>query len=259
VANDLSPPPTLPETLDHAAIMRLIREREGAFRQSPVAVPADGAFHPRATVAKIQPEPRPEARPEPRPVPAAAEQRDDFVPAPPIPQLDIDAMLAEARAEGRAEALAESRAAVAEGVARTRAEGVAEGRAAAEAEFAAARDAFVATAAALSRADAAAVEALQSVMEAAILRLASDRAGQAIDTSPAAFVARVATLARSLGQAASALEVRLHPADLAAIAPHLDGCAGLSGATLKADLTLSRGDAALTAGDVALSDLLSHP
>ena len=69
----------------------------------------------------------------------------------------------------------------------------------------------------------------------------------------------MALLARSLGRAASALEVRLHPADLAAIAPHLDGCAGLSGATLKPDATVSRGDATLTAGDVVLSDLLTRP
>jgi flagellar assembly protein FliH len=99
-------------------------------------------------------------------------------------------------------------------------------------------------------------------MTAAVLRLAAERAGQAIDADPAPFARRVAALAARLSHAAADFELRLHPDDLARLAPLVAAglsadLAGLACARLVADETLARGDADLSAPGLRLADLLA--
>jgi len=132
--------------------------------------------------------------------------------------------------------------------------GVAAARADAMAELETARDVFVAAHTALLDTPGQ-LEELTAQIEKAVLRLASDRAGLAIDTTPAAFLSRIEQLATTISDAMETLSVMLNPADLNAIAPHLQDsqCKAIR---FKADPALSRGDARLETPLVMLDDLL---
>jgi flagellar assembly protein FliH len=152
---------------------------------------------------------------------------------------------AEGRAEGRAEGLAEAQAAMA----------------AVQAEAAAAARALARALARLAEPPETAVDMLAKTMQAAVARLASQRAGQAIDAAPEPFARRVARLAARVALQQQELTVHLHPADLAAVAPLLaQACPGdlaaLAAARLVGDPALARGDADLRAPGVRLADLL---
>jgi len=147
-------------------------------------------------------------------------------------------------------------------------EGKALGRQEAESEAAASRRALAGTAQALAAAleqlaspPASAADALAKALEQAVAHLASERAGQAIDAAPAPFARRIARLAERVAQGTANLVVRLHPDDHAAILPLLKGATApdlaiLAEARLVPDSGLMRGDAALRAPGVFLSDLL---
>lgn len=173
-------------------------------------------------------------------------------PAPPAP--DPARLLADARAEGFADGLVQ-------GLAQGRTEGHATGRSEALDEAAAAlgaaRDAFATALRGLVAAPAAS-DALAVVLADAVRSLAAQRAGQAIDTLPDAFAARVAAIADRVAQGMRAVTVRLHPDDLAAIAPHLAGT-DLDGTTLCPDPRLTRGDVDVRGDGIVLSDLLAPP
>jgi flagellar biosynthesis/type III secretory pathway protein FliH len=105
------------------------------------------------------------------------------------------------------------------------------------------------------------VAVLSQAVDAAVIRLASERAGCAIERAPAGFAQRVSRLAERLAGHAGAVTVRLHPADLAAIRPFLGEAmphdlASLAAARLVADPALQRGDADVASADVRLADLL---
>ncbi|NBE09141.1 FliH/SctL family protein [Paragemmobacter ruber] len=173
----------------------------------------------------------------------------DAVEVTPAPVVEDPARrLAEARSEGYA-------AGRADGIEEGRAEGRAAALAEAEAGLVPARDAFVAALAGLTGgADAAGNMA--EVIGQAVRKLAAERAGQMIDALPAAFAARVEAMADRVAQGVRAVSVRLHPADLAAITPHLAGCEVAGAATLMADDRLARGDVEVRAEGITLADLL---
>lgn len=174
-------------------------------------------------------------------------------PPPPLPPRDMAAELAAARAEGHAAGHAEGLAA---GLATGRAQAEAELRAEVLADLAQARALFLSAVTALSAPEPAAVRGLERALATAVARLAADRAGQAIVDHPGPFLSRIAALADRVAQASRSVTIALHPADLAAIGPHLPG--GLpEGAQLAADEALSRGDVVLRAGGITLSDLLA--
>jgi flagellar assembly protein FliH len=173
----------------------------------------------------------------------------DAVEVAPAPVVEDPARrLAEARSEGYA-------AGRADGLEEGRAEGRAAALAEAEAGLVPARDAFVAALAGLTGGTDAARD-MAEVIGQAVRRLAAERAGQMIDALPEAFATRVEAMADRVAQGVRAVSVRLHPADLAAITPHLAGCEVAGAATLVADDRLSRGDVEVRADGITLADLL---
>lgn len=171
------------------------------------------------------------------------------VEAAPAPVVEDPARrLAEARSEGYA-------AGRADGLEEGRAEGRAAALAEAEAGLVPARDAFVAALAGLTGGADAAGD-IAEVIGQAVRKLAAERAGQMIDALPGAFAARVEAMADRVAQGVRAVSVRLHPADLAAITPHLAGCEVAGAAALVADDRLSRGDVEVRAEGIRLADLL---
>jgi flagellar assembly protein FliH len=229
-----------PDAIDHAEIMRLIRAGS-AFRAAPPLPQAAPGFS-AAPLAVALPDAPPAAPRAPEPIP-----EDVFRPAPPPPEIDLALIRAEARALGRAEAEA--------GLSEVRAEAHAAGRAEALAEaaqdLATARRALLSAAAALTDATEAATATVFAAVEAAILRLASERAGIAIDANPAPFRARIEALASRIAGAGAAAEIRLNPDDLAVLGPEAGG--------FTADARLSRGDVVMRAGDVVIEDILAGP
>ncbi|AWB49678.1 flagellar assembly protein FliH [Gemmobacter aquarius] len=154
------------------------------------------------------------------------------------------------------ELLAEAREA---GFAAGRADGLAEGRKLGaldtEAGVIAARDAFVALASKLAVTGMDGADALSAALSGAVRSMASVRAGQVIDDLPAPFLARIEILADRVAQGVRAVTVALHPEDLAAVAPYLAG-SDLAGAVVAADPRLSRGDVAVRAEGISLTDLI---
>lgn len=188
-------------------------------------------------LAELAPEPPPPA-PAPPPVRPAAV-------APAAPAANA-AALAEAHERGRAEALAEAQA----------------GLQAERDRLAMATAAMAEALVRLTTPPPAEVEALASSIRAAVLRLASDRAGLAIDAAPDAFAARVLRLAERAAQGMAEARIHLHPDDLAAIAPLLGAScpaalAPLAEARLLADPALQRGDADIRLPGLRIADLLA--
>jgi flagellar assembly protein FliH len=230
-----------------AEVMAMIRasSAKGFEAKAPLA-PADAIFR-RAKLEEVK-------RVDPgsgQVIEAAVEMVEAEVlpPAPePVVVVDPAKRLAEARAEGYA-------AGHADGVEEGLSLGRAEGRSAAEAELAPARGAFLAAAARLTVAGDPA-EDIAEVLAAAVRRLAAERAGQMIDSLPAAFAARVESLADRVAQGVREVSLRLNPDDLSAITPHLAGYDVLGGAVLTADPRLARGDVEVRAEGIRLADLI---
>lgn len=190
----------------------------------------------------------------PEPAAEAAE------PAPFAPGLleAIEAARAEGFREGLHEGLTQGEAlGLAEGQTQGREEGQREARARAEAELSHARRLFETAAARLSVPDAGDVSTLSAALSAAVARLASERAGLAIDSHPEAFARRIAALADRIGQGLRDVTIHLNPEDLAVLSGHLTASALLGQTPLLPDPALARGDAEVRAEGVTLSDVLS--
>ncbi|WP_164609294.1 flagellar assembly protein FliH [Pseudotabrizicola algicola] len=159
-------------------------------------------------------------------------------------------------AEARAEALAEGRAM-----------GLAEAEAALSAqraELTLQAQTLAAALARLAEPPMAEVDALTRSVSEAVARLASERAGLAIDAHPAAFAERIARLGERVAQGMRDVKIYLHPDDIAALLPVLvEGCpaelAALAAARLVPNATLRRGDADLRAPGLHLADLIENP
>lgn len=169
---------------------------------------------------------------------------EPVAPPPPDPALRLAEVRAAALDEGRAQGHADGLA-----------EGLAQGRAEAEAELADARAAFLAAATRLGTAAPDLSDKIAALMAGAVRDLAAQRAGQAIDTLPAPFIARIAKLADRVAQGMRTVTLRLNPDDLTAISPHL-AATDLDGATLSPDPTLRRGDIEVRADGIRLADLM---
>jgi flagellar assembly protein FliH len=227
---------------------------QARFVSQPGLTAPDGpvGFEKRAPLALVT-VPR---APEPSPPPVIAEPAPpEPVTPPPVQQAVMPRPLPPAPAqlaETRAVALAEGRAlglADAEAMLRTERDGL---RAQASA--------LAAALAHLAEPPVAEVDALTQSIARAVSRLASERAGQAIDIMPAPFAHRIARLAERVAQGIRDVSVHLHPDDLAAIQPLLsEACAPdlstLAAARLVPDASLSRGDADLRAPGLRLADL----
>lgn len=146
---------------------------------------------------------------------------------------------------------------------RIRAEAYAEGRAAAEAELrdslTAATQALQAAVEAISQPPASATAVLRADIAEAVLRLASERAGHEIDSLPEVFLERIEALADRIHARSSQPVLRLHPDDLAAVEPLIEGSDILSAMRLVAAQDLSRGDVDLAVDGLRLSDRILGP
>lgn len=215
--------------------------RATGFRQAQA--PAEGAFRafdPLALALRLDPLPPVEAPLPQAPAPAAAP-----MPEPAPPPRDPAADLRRAQAAAHAEGLAA---------------GIAQGREEARAELQARLEEtlhLLATAHdRLVRPSAADTAALGQTVLEAVRRLSAERAGRLIDEDPLPFLARIEQLAERIAQGSAGVELRLHPADLALVAPHLAQSAPLAGAKVAADAGLARGDVDLRLPGLHLADLL---
>lgn len=166
----------------------------------------------------------------------------------PKPERDFAAELAAAFEKGRASGLAD-------GKAQGQAEAAAQLQERGTAEMTRARDAFVAAAKALAAPQDDLADSLCSGIEAAILRLASERAGMAIAENPSAFLRRIEGLADRVSQGLRQVRVSLNPDDLALINAHL-GDHPIDMLEFSPRPGLSHGDVIVTAQGITLSDLL---
>jgi flagellar assembly protein FliH len=212
-----------------------------------------GRFHPREPSARaLAEQARRSAPPDPEPEPPLE------TPLPPAPQ---EPLMPRPSAPSPA-SLAEARAAAFS-------EGYALGRAEAAAEWGAERAAVTEQARVLALAitrlsdpPAAEVDALALTLGKVVQRLASERAGHAIDAAPAAFARRISRMAERIAQGMREVAIHLHPDDLEALRPLLENTAApdlsaLATSRLVADHGLSRGDVDLRAPGVRVAELMS--
>ena len=149
---------------------------------------------------------------------------------------------------------------------RGKAEGFAEGRESAIAETEAAAKmaakaeledvvlAFNKAVAALAKPEAVQADTLAESINAAILKLASDRAGQQIDNMPKAFFERINALVSTVGKKISEGQVQLNPDDYSLMAPYFtDAALGFV-----ASPDLMRGDVILKFDGVELLDIANN-
>lgn len=215
--------------------------RATGFRQAQT--PAEGAFRafdPLALALRLDSLPVAEA-----PLPQAPEPAAAPMPEPAPPPRDPATELRRAQATAHAEGLAA---------------GIAQGREEARAELQARLEAtlhLLATAHdRLVRPTASDTAALSQTVLEAVRRLSAERAGRLIDEDPLPFLARIEQLAERIAQGSAGVELRLHPADLALVAPHLAQSAPLAGAKVTAEAGLARGDVDLRLPGLHLADLL---
>jgi len=134
--------------------------------------------------------------------------------------------------------------------------GEAQARREIEGETVAALAALDAAARAFMNPDAAMVAALQSGLRAAVLGLASARAGVRIDEMPEAFLRRIEALVEQVQADLRGTVLRLNPADAAAIAPLIGRSELLSEARIISRGDLNRGDVDLSIGGLRIVDAL---
>ena len=168
-----------------------------------------------------------------------------FIPEPGIPEAEVAKMVEAARAEGHAKGVAEEAARQGSAIAE------------AEAQLIAAKDAFVRVATRLSEVAPEDSAQLAQALGEAVRRLASERAGMAIDDAPTAFLRRIEMLADRVSQGVRDVRIRLNPGDFAAIHPHLETSETIIEAILSADLSLGRGDVIVRSESVRLEDIIA--
>ena len=180
---------------------------------------------------------------------AGAENQDEVVAGISASTADFDA--------GRAEGLEEGRKL---GFEDGHAKGMAEGRAAGSAEASAqlerAIQAFETATASLKDLTEVDSNALSASIRAAILQLASARAGQVISDMPAAFVSRIEDMISKIRTVTGEPVIRLNSADLAAVAPLIETREKLRHCHFVADNDLASGDLSVTVGNIGIDDFL---
>lgn len=234
------------EALDHQAIMDLIRGRSAEFRAASPILPASG-FNPAPALAAAMKSALAEEIPT-----GAGTPSDTATPA--LSETDLTRARQEGWAEGRAAAEATFEAKLAE--MRHAAETTA--RTEISQEMEAQTQSFGDALARLNQISAEHIRELETTMTAAIFVLASERAGQAIDTAPQAFLARIKDVAQKLTEGATPSKIHLHPDDLATLASWRGPEIAKEIGNLVADPDLLRGDLRVDFGPLRLSDLISE-
>lgn len=250
---------TEPRSLSPQDVLSLVRKAgQQGFQRRDLSL-ADGPkapFQPRSLTGDPAPEdpaaqpaavdaPQPQAAPEP--TVTAAPPAPKTAPAAPV---DLDTLRDEAFAAGRSEGYEA-------GLTQGRIDGQKAAEIAGQQQLTQAATALESAVQSLRRVDPLAVSGLTDSLTSAILTLAAQRAGMAIDDSPKAFVTRIEALATRVTDTLAQAQVRLHPDDISAITPHLDGTA-FTAEALTADPTLSRGDARISVGAISVSDILGN-
>ena len=164
-------------------------------------------------------------------------------------QIDFEAGRAEGLEEGR-------RAGFEEGKATGMEEGRTAGRAEASAQLERAVQAFESATARLSELSAVDSDALAASINEAILRLASERAGQAIAEQPDSFADRIEALLATIRTVSGQPSIRLNPADLASIQPLADTREKLRHCNFVADESLAHGDLSVMVGTIGIDDII---
>ena len=164
-------------------------------------------------------------------------------------QVDFEAGRAEGLEEGR-------RAGFDEGKATGMEEGRTAGRAEASAQLERAIQAFEAATSRLADLTAVDSDALAASINEAILRLASERAGQAIAEQPDSFADRIEALLATIRTVSGQPSIRLNPADLASIQPLADTREKLRHCNFVADESLAHGDLSVMVGTIGIDDII---
>ena len=266
--------------LDEAEIASIVRlAGQGSYQpDTRIAQRKPAAFRSRSLLdiarqATPEPPPAPKAAPAAAPTPAPT-----LAPTPAPAASEVRAASAVAEAEIVAEFPAASPAAPEpaplpspappgidpEQAAREREEayisgfraGEAQARREIEGETVAALAALDAAARAFMNPDAAMVATLQSGLRAAVLGLASARAGARIDEMPDAFLRRIEALVEQVQSDLRGTVLRLNPADAAALGPLIGRSEMLSEARILAREDLNRGDVDLSIGGLRIVDTL---
>ena len=164
-------------------------------------------------------------------------------------QVDFEAGRAEGLEEGR-------RAGFDEGKATGLEEGRTAGRAEASAQLERAIQAFEAATSRLADLTAVDSDALAASINEVILRLASERAGQAIAQQPDSFADRIEALLATIRTVSGQPSIRLNPADLASIQPLADTREKLRHCNFVADESLAHGDLSVMVGTIGIDDII---
>ena len=143
-----------------------------------------------------------------------------------------------------------------EGQAKGMEEGWAAGRAEASAQLERTVQAFEAATARLEELTTVDSEALAASINQAILRLASERAGQAIAEQPDSFADRIEALLATIRTVSGQPSIRLNPADLASIQPLADTREKLRHCNFVADDSLAHGDLSVMVGTIGIDDII---
>ena len=164
-------------------------------------------------------------------------------------QVDFEAGRAEGLEEGR-------RAGFDEGKATGLEEGRTAGRAEASAQLERVIQAFEAATSKLADLTAVDSDALAASINEVILRLASERAGQAIAEQPDSFADRIEALLATIRTVSGQPSIRLNPADLASIQPLADTREKLRHCNFVADESLAHGDLSVMVGTIGIDDII---
>ena len=164
-------------------------------------------------------------------------------------QVDFEAGRAEGLEEGR-------RAGFDEGKATGMEEGRTAGRAEASAQLERVIQAFEAATSRLADLTAVDSDALAASINEVILRLASERAGQAIAEQPDSFADRIEALLATIRTVSGQPSIRLNPADLASIQPLADTREKLRHCNFVADESLAHGDLSVMVGTIGIDDII---
>ena len=174
----------------------------------------------------------------------------DALPAATAPNVDFEAGHTSGVEEGRKVGFDEGHA-----------KGVDEGRAAGRAEASAhlerAIQAFEAATAKLGELAEIDPGALSKSINDAVLSLASERAGQAIEALPDPFATRIEKLLGTIRTVSGIPVIRLNAADLAAIAPLVETREKLRHCSFVEDYEMARGDLSVTLGTIGIDDILT--
>ena len=136
--------------------------------------------------------------------------------------------------------------------------GRAAGQAEATAQLEKAIQGFESATLALASSAALDVDALMTSINAAIISLASERAGVAIDELAEGFALRIEVILAGIKTNSDAPQIILNPDDMQALKPIIENREKLRKCTLSADQSLARGDVKIAIEGIGVEDILGN-